>query len=379
MRRSPSKNTHSLSQPAFLSSVPSSSWWWWSGRKERACHGGSGNAPSLSSTTRQRIAQFSPPPPSPSRRPQDPTPPRSPHAPSHMPSRPPNYEFQEWWNRERERSALLDLHDPAGGSVGADGRPAVEIVNRAALLSSPTSTSTSSPSAAAGDGKGRGRSARQLSWLCLLRAHHSAAALVGVPSRLASFLLAAFRRVSSSPSDRPSRLYGVIRGFLVLAVVLLTLEVAAYFKGWHFTPPTHAEAVEALELLYAHWLRVRANYLAPPVQAVANLCIVMFLLQSVDRLVLVLGCFWIKFRGLRPVAAVEYGGKGDAEKGGVDKYPMVLLQIPMCNEREVRVGSLYALLSLPISALPTVSSTNGHSLAVFMNVMKDRSEGVEKI
>ncbi|CAA6667931.1 unnamed protein product [Spirodela intermedia] len=108
-------------------------------------------------------------------------------------------------------------------------------------------------------------------------------------------------------------------------------------------PPTHAEAVEALEMLYAHWLYVRANYLAPPVQVLANVCIVMFMVQSVDRLVLVLGCFWIKFRRLRPVAAVGFGGEADAENGGVDEYPMVLLQIPMCNEREVYRQSIAAI------------------------------------
>jgi len=203
-------------------------------------------------------------------------------------------------------------------------------------LPPPSPPSTSSPAAAAGSGKGRGRSARQLSWLCLLRCNQSAAVLAGIPLRLLGLLSTANRRISSSPTDGSSRLYRVIRCFLVLAVVLLVLEVAAYIKGWHFVRPTHAEAVEALEMLYAHWLQVRANYLAPPLQALANVCIVLFLVQSVDRLVLVLGCFWIKLRHLRPVAAVEYGRESDAESGSVDHYPMVLLQIPMCNEREVR-------------------------------------------
>lgn len=40
------------------------------------------------------------------------------------------------------------------------------------------------------------------------------------------------------------------------------------------------------------------------------------------------------------MAAMEYGKKedGDLEQGsrsGSDEYPMVLIQIPMCNEREV--------------------------------------------
>ncbi|KAF5726564.1 xyloglucan glycosyltransferase 6 [Tripterygium wilfordii] len=57
----------------------------------------------------------------------------------------------------------------------------------------------------------------------------------------------------------------------------------------------------------------------------------LFLIQLVDRIALVLGCFWIKLRLLKPVATVEYTGDK------VEEYPMVLVQIPMCNERESHV------------------------------------------
>lgn len=91
-----------------------------------------------------------------------------------------------------------------------------------------------------------------------------------------------------------------------------------------------------MEYIYAKWLKIRADYLAPLLQSLTNVCVVLFLIQSVDRFVLVLGCFYIKLRGLKPVAEMEY--KQDAENEGVnaDHYPMVLVQIPMCNEREVR-------------------------------------------
>lgn len=51
-------------------------------------------------------------------------------------------------------------------------------------------------------------------------------------------------------------------------------------------------------------------------------------------MVLVLGCFWIKFRGVKPLAEIDYSS--DVENLNAEYYPMVLLQIPMCNEREVR-------------------------------------------
>ncbi|KAA8550569.1 hypothetical protein F0562_002253 [Nyssa sinensis] len=62
---------------------------------------------------------------------------------------------------------------------------------------------------------------------------------------------------------------------------------------------------------------------------------------SVDRVILVLGCFWIKFRRLKPVAVKEYSA--DSENENVEDYPMVLVQIPMCNEREVYQQSIAAV------------------------------------
>ncbi|KAK6130566.1 hypothetical protein DH2020_035712 [Rehmannia glutinosa] len=50
-----------------------------------------------------------------------------------------------------------------------------------------------------------------------------------------------------------------------------------------------------------------------------------------DRLILCLGCFWIKIRNIKPVAKQ---GLMDLESGDGDGYfPMVLVQIPMCNEK----------------------------------------------
>lgn len=101
-----------------------------------------------------------------------------------------------------------------------------------------------------------------------------------------------------------------------------------------------------MEVLYAKWLDIRARYLAPPLQSLANVCIVLFLIQSVDRVILVLGCFWIKLRRIKPEPAMEYPVVADAEAGSVEDYPMVLVQIPMCNEREVYQQSIAAVCIL---------------------------------
>ncbi|KAJ6338978.1 hypothetical protein OIU76_008444 [Salix suchowensis] len=231
-----------------------------------------------------------------------------------------NHEFQEWWNKQR---GFLDNPDTTAFLT-------VEISN----------TTTSDPTV----DKGHTRSARQLSWLWLLKFQQLATSLAWLTNGSVYLLRTANRRIAASRTDSPSdssassrRLYRIIKLFLLLVILLLCFELAAYFKGWHFSPPSMESAEAAVERAYAKWLEIRAGYLAPPLQSLTNVCIVLFLIQSVDRVVLMLGCFWIKFRKLRPVAAVEYDGSEN-----VEDYPMVLVQIPMCNEREVYQQSISA-------------------------------------
>lgn len=127
----------------------------------------------------------------------------------------------------------------------------------------------------------------------------------------------------------------------MLVLLLLVGELGAFFRGWHFRQPT-LEDVEELDFtkyVYANWLEIRANYLAPPLQSMANMCIVLFFIQSIDRTVLVLGCAWIKLRGLKPIPR---NNKLSHSDNPLD-FPMVLVQIPMCNEREVYQQSIAAV------------------------------------
>lgn len=241
-------------------------------------------------------------------------------------SRAPNYEFQEWWNKQREKNNLDLLEDKSdqptspfhaidvdGGGLHSD--PSVE--------------------------KDRARSARQLSWVCLLRFQQIATSLAWISNGLVFLVRTANRRIASPDSQADSassRLYRAIRVFLIVVILLLGFELVAYFKGWHFSPPVvgSAEVLGMVGVVYARWLEIRAEYLAPPLQSLANLCTVLFIVQSVDRIVLILGCFWIKFRRLKPVASVDYSSNAENGEVNVEDHPMVLVQIPMCNEREVR-------------------------------------------
>ncbi|XVE78151.1 hypothetical protein DITRI_Ditri13aG0120900 [Diplodiscus trichospermus] len=242
-------------------------------------------------------------------------------------SRAPNYEFQEWWNKQREKNHELftnDSNNPSNGFLTVE-------------ISSPNPDRTAE--------KDRARSARQLSWVVLLRFQQLANSLAWITNASILLLRTANRRISSADSSSDSsasRLYRIIKFFLFLVLLLLCVELVAYFKGWHFSPPSAASAEAAVELVYAKWLEIRADYLAPPLQSLANVCIVLFLIQSVDRVVLMLGCFWIKFRRVQPTASMEYP-VGRVEGENLEDYPMVLVQIPMCNEREVYQQSIAAV------------------------------------
>ena len=90
------------------------------------------------------------------------------------------------------------------------------------------------------------------------------------------------------------------------------------------------------------WLDFRIDYIAWAIQKLSGFCIVLFMVQSVDRIILCLGCFWIKIRGLKPrLPAASKKNADDLEDGDPDDldayFPMVLVQMPMCNEKEVSV------------------------------------------
>ncbi|CAA0809077.1 Probable xyloglucan glycosyltransferase 12 [Striga hermonthica] len=201
---------------------------------------------------------------------------------------------------------------------------------------------------------GRNRNAKQLTWVILLKAHRAAGCLASIAAASISLAAAVRRRVASGrtdSSDSPaaenpavkSRFYACIKIALWLSLLLLGFETAAYFRGWRFGTHdfqldrfyalAHSFAVrDVFGLLYSKWVLIRVEYLAPPLQLLTNVCVLLFLIQSLDRLILCLGCFWIKIRNIKPVAKQ---GLTDLESGDGDGYfPMVLVQIPMCNEKE---------------------------------------------
>ncbi|XP_052190723.1 probable xyloglucan glycosyltransferase 12 [Diospyros lotus] len=217
--------------------------------------------------------------------------------------------------------------------------------------------------------KARNKNAKQLTWVLLLKAHRAAGCLTSIATAMLGLAAAIRRRVAAGKTDADpdsdnraaaenltvkSRIYSCIKVFLWLSVLLLGFEVAAYCKGWHFGAPnlqlqylsvlaSQFDVKGAFGWLYSRWVLIRAEYLAPPLQFLTNVCILLFLVQSLDRLFLCLGCFWIRLKKIKPVPKE---GPADPESGENGFFPMVLVQIPMCNEKEVYQQSIAAVCNI---------------------------------
>ncbi|KAF8023069.1 hypothetical protein BT93_F0533 [Corymbia citriodora subsp. variegata] len=217
----------------------------------------------------------------------------------------------------------------------------------------------------------RNKNAKQLTWVLLLRAHRAAGCLASMAATALGLASAVKRRVAAGRTDNDAseasrrsggvresptlkaRFYTCIKVFLWLSIVLLGFEVAAYFKGWHYGShnielqhllATSFSVKGIFDRLYSTWVSIRVEYLAPPLQFLANACVVLFLIQSLDRLILCLGCFWIKFKNIKPIPKED--ASVDVESGEKGYFPMVLVQLPMCNEKEVYQQSIAAVCNL---------------------------------
>lgn len=207
--------------------------------------------------------------------------------------------------------------------------------------------------------KDRGKNAKQLTWVLLLRAHRAAGCVAWVGNGIWSLLSTIKKRLilgegvgmENDKSSKGKLLYRVILGFLITALAFLAFEMFAHFNGWHYFQNSNLHIPQTIEIqgwlheIYVSWLDFRVSYIAPLIQSLSTFCVVLFMIQSLDRLVLCLGCFWIKFNKIRPRIEDEPFKSSDPENPGCN-HPMVLVQIPMCNEREVYEQSISAVCQL---------------------------------
>lgn len=126
--------------------------------------------------------------------------------------------------------------------------------------------------------------------------------------------MAAGRTDSDAPSrESPAlctKFYGYLRAFLLLSMLLLAVDVAAaHVQAWHSPPsPTCSLSEGHSATAYASSVRVRLERVAPALQFLTNECIVLFLIQSTERLILFLDCLWIGAIGLKGIKHVPKTG-----------------------------------------------------------------------
>ncbi|XP_042417897.1 probable xyloglucan glycosyltransferase 5 [Zingiber officinale] len=251
----------------------------------------------------------------------------------------------------------LDLGDWWAKEIPGGGTPVVVTMqnpNYSVLeIDSPGSDGGGGGGGTFMDKGGRGKNAKQFTWVLLLKAHRAVGCVAWLAAGLWALLGAVRRRLllRQSPSDDKGRLlFRFLRAFLLLSLAMLAFEMVAYLKGWHFKNPNFRvpEAADIrgwMYIAYASWLSFRADYIAYPIQSLSCFCIFLFVVQSVDRLVLCLGCLYIKWKKIKPTIDGDPFKPDDVE-GSSSDYPMVLVQIPMCNEREVYEQSISAVCQI---------------------------------
>ncbi|KAI3452391.1 hypothetical protein Pfo_009056 [Paulownia fortunei] len=194
--------------------------------------------------------------------------------------------------------------------------------------------------------KQKAASPKQFTWVLLLKAHRILACIPWLAVSLWTVFGSIKKRIASSDPNEEDpryrgRLYIFIKAFLAISVIALVLEIFAYFNKWDLSLVNPWEVQNLVQWSYMAWLNFRVDYVAPLIFTLSKFCIVLFMIQSLDRFVQCLGCFWIKFKKLKPVVEEE---PYDIEDGS--SFPMVLVQIPMCNEKEVYEQSIAAACQL---------------------------------
>uniref|UniRef100_A0A5B7AMF5 Putative xyloglucan glycosyltransferase 4 n=1 Tax=Davidia involucrata TaxID=16924 RepID=A0A5B7AMF5_DAVIN len=218
--------------------------------------------------------------------------------------------------------------------------PSVEVTIEKSLVELNGSNSLAFPD------KQKTASPKQFTWVLLLKAHKALTCISWLAMGLWAMFASVKKRIALSQAreeeiKNKGRLYRFLRACLAISILALVFEVVAHFKKWNLNLIHPWEVQGLMQWSYMAWLSFRVDYVAPLVTMLSKSCVVLFMIQSLDRLVLCIGCFWIKYKKLKPVIEGEAHDIEDCSS-----FPMVLVQIPMCNEREVYAQSISAVCQL---------------------------------
>lgn len=115
----------------------------------------------------------------------------------------------------------------------------------------------------------------------------------------------------------------------------------------HAYRPLALSLAKAFELVFASvgdvvpdqigliWLQVRAMVLVPVARAAVILCLIMSVILFIEKFSMGLVSFYVKVFRRKPENIYKWEPVREDEELGTLAYPMVLVQIPMYNEREV--------------------------------------------
>lgn len=141
----------------------------------------------------------------------------------------------------------------------------------------------------------------------------------------------------------------VAAGWLDLDGSTSTTATTLLLRRWWWPPLPPSGAAEALR---AAWDVARAAAVAPVLAAASWACLALSAMLLADAVFLAAASLLAprgRYRAAGPAAAAEENGDEEASGravGGGGGYPMVLIQIPMYNEREVRAHLIYSLLGV---------------------------------
>lgn len=241
----------------------------------------------------------------------------------------PRLNLFEWWARETAKGApvIVKMENPSFSIVEIDGADAAfKPVEKSRL-----------------------RNAKQVRWILLLKANRVVGCVAWLAAVLWKLLGAMKKRLiqrrgvvaASEKLGKGKLMLKIIKLFLVASLATLAFELVAHFNGWHYLDspslyiiPRTSDIHGLFHSIYVAWLELRSQYIAPFLHSLSLLCVALFVIQSLDRLILCLGCLYINLKKIKPTVDGD-PFRADDPEGASHAYPMVLVQIPMCNEREV--------------------------------------------
>lgn len=89
-----------------------------------------------------------------------------------------------------------------------------------------------------------------------------------------------------------------------------------------------------LELI---WKYIRQPLIVPMLRVAVFICLTMSLMMLVEKVYAAIVISWVKLFGRKPEKVYKWESFEDDVEMGSSNYPMVLVQVPMYNEKEVNV------------------------------------------